>query len=287
VNSHFLVCEYDRELLARMGGKSLVLNLRDVDDISDVYQDSQRYDFHIHCLNIETGKDLTDIAVKEDWDNLPIALHVKSLGKFREFVLRLPVIRKLNIRIYLPTDNPENFTSARILSSLGVDSAVELRSEGIDWEAATDLMTYSLLGMVPHAPIDPFQYIAEKYDPGRNTDFGAVYFDDPRTYLYINNDGKIAASKRELKDGVFLADGIDDLDRIEESDAYRARLGNWMDHFGKPDGCAYCPAWRVCLGKFSKTAKDDPGCRNLFSEIMDVVEQFQSRQNGDRHLWRP
>lgn len=287
MTSHFLVCDHDRDLFSTLGGRSLVVNLKSVDDISDVYQDSQRFDFHIHCLNIKTGRGLSDIFVKEDWDNLPIALHVSALGRFHDFIRRLPVIRKLNIRVYLSSENPENYTSSRILSSLGIDSAIELRPGHVDWDAAADLMTYALLGMVPHAPIDPFQYIAEKYDTGRNTEFGAVYFDDPTTYLYLSRDGKVAASEAELEKGEFIAASIEEIDSIEESDAYTSRNRKWMEHFMKPEGCAYCPAWRVCLGKFSESAKEDPGCVNLFSETMDVVEQFQSRQNGDRHLWRP
>jgi len=118
------------------------------------------------------------------------------MGSFSTVAPRIASLRKLNLRLYLPTHSTENLTALRILTSLGIECAAVITRE-TDWEALADLATHALLGLVKHASLQPFEYVAAHYDPQQRTDFGAVYFDDPRAFLHLDRQGSVQVNNGE------------------------------------------------------------------------------------------
>lgn len=286
MTSHILVCPFNENLLQLIKGRSLVLRANQVEEISSVVQYIKSGQIHIHCLWVHTAVPLASIAFQQDWLDIPLALYVPGPGCLRDLIRQLPLLRQLNIRVYLPTDLEENYTGLRILSSLGIESSLVFKKPGLNWELLSDLMTYALLGLIPHAPIEPFNYIASHYDRHRRTDYSAVYFEDPSRYLHLDEEGYIALSPKDLAVGNFIGH-ITELGDLDQCAAYNKRLEGWRDFFLETDGCAYCQGWRVCLGKFVDVRQSNPGCQQFFTELMDVVEQHQSLRNGNRVIWQP
>ena len=288
MNSHILVCPADANLIKRLQGRTLVVRANDPENIPEVMQYSRIFQIHIHCLWMNTEMPMTSVLFQELWQDIPLAWYASCLGRFRDLAKQLLVLRKLNIRVYLPTTNQENYAAIRILSSLGINAALVLNERGQDWETISDLMTYALLGLVPHAPIEPFHYIASHYDLSQRTDFSSVYFNDPLRYLHLDEQGRVGVSQEALIAGDFVAQDINTLDEPEQCHDYIQQLEDWRSFFLKPEGCAYCQGWRVCLGKYEAFKEKNPGCVDFFVELMDTVEQYRS-QNHDRmkDIWQP
>jgi hypothetical protein len=287
MSSHFLVCPFNENLLSKLHGKSVVIRINGIEKISAAVDTVTKHQAHLHCLLLETQAPVAAIPFQENWRDIPIALYASSLGRFPDFVRQVPTLRQLNLRVYLPLDNEENYASLRILSSLKIESAVHFRGKNIKWELITDLMTYALFGPIPHAPIAPFNYIASHYDRQRRNDYGAVYFEDPYTYLHLDENGHLALSQADLTAGKFIAQDIDEVGDINDSEEFRERVEGWRNFFLKPDGCAYCQGWRVCLGKYSDTMKGNPGCMEFFAELMESLEKYQAIKKREKIIWQP
>lgn len=290
MNAHFFVCPCEDKLLNRLEGKSVVIKIKEYTQIEDAIEYPKKYNFHLHCLWIQSHLPLAHFQVNENWRDIPIALYVPEVGEFAVFMRNLALLRKMNIRVYLPTSPESNFSSIRILSSLGLETAILFDQPNVNWEKLNDLMTYTLLNLTAHAPIAPFNYIASRYKPNQLTNWGAVYFDDASAYLHADPSGKIALSEKDLSAGNFVLDQIDSIDTFIKSKKYADHLDNWRNEFLKEDGCAYCPGWRVCVGRFSNGTISGQGCRSVFTDLMDTIEQYEmvdKSKNKHVDIWQP
>jgi hypothetical protein len=290
LSSHFLVCPFEEKLIQRLRGKSIVPVIKSIEDLPTVVGTVEKAGAHLHCLQICTKAPLSTLPFEEEWRHVPIALYTPSLGRFPEFIRRLPIIRQLNLRVYLSTASDENYTSIRILSSLGIETAVVFQQDKIEWGRLLDLMSYAFFAQAPHAGIAPFHYVTTRYKKNERTDFGAVYFGDPWTYLHLDKQGRVALSAEDLEAGHFLFEDIEKIEKIDENQNYLESLEKWREIFLHGFGCASCPGWRICLGKFSRTAPNGPGCREFFAEMMDRVEKYQEINRQliqQKILWQP
>lgn len=287
MTSRILVVPYRPELLERLPGRCVVVCVDRLEDISRAAADAQRLQVLLHCVKVRLSAPLASIPFQEAWRAVPLALFVPSLGRVRDLAKLLPVVRLLNLRVYLPAGRAESFTAIRILSSLGVETAVDFFDDPPLWELASDLAGYALLGLAPRAPIEPFQLLSTQYRPDGATDFGAVYFDDPSRYLHLDESGRVAVSAAELAAGRFLAEDAALPEKPEDAPGYSTYVNRWRSIFLEPDGCAYCEGWRVCRGRYASQARHDQSCRGFFSELMDLVEQKQALKTGEKVTWRP
>jgi hypothetical protein len=168
-------------------------------------------------------------------------------------------------------------------------STVFFGEKNIDWVALTDLMTYAILGRIPHAPIEPFHYIANHYTQNTKTErieFSAVYLNDPSKYVHLNEEGFVALTKEDLIARRFISDQINEIINLSQHPAYIEYLDKWKHYFIKPTECAFCQGWRVCLGKFSAIGSYS-GCKDFFLELMEVIEQYWSIQKSKMEVWQP
>ena len=65
-------------------------------------------------------------------------------------------------------------------------------------------MTYSIIGQVPHAPIEPFESIKSHFGTAGCFDWGMVYCDDPAKFVHLDEQGHLALSRRELLNQDFV-----------------------------------------------------------------------------------
>ena len=279
-----LICPDDPSLLGRLAGHSLGIRLAPSTDIAaTVAMVGRRND--LFRLLVETAEPLTDIEPVSAWQGLPVDVAVGSVGRFAALTGRLDDIRALGITVCLPVGN-RNLTDARLLSSLGIRTRL-LLDGGIapDWERLSDLMTYALLGLVEHAPIEPFQTIADSCrTDGRTTDWSSVLFDDPQRFLHLDAEGRIALSRRDLLAGAFVGD-LATLDSPALAACRRQRAEAWRQAFLDDHFCARCPGWRLCRGRYAADKSAADGCADFFTEMADVVEQRAALRRERRLSW--
>jgi hypothetical protein len=290
MREHILVCRFDENLFTRIRNKRIVVTTTEFDQIHRICQVVNEYQNNLHCLVIQHKGSIASVPFHENWKGIPIAIYANEMGPFKEVMGRLQLIRDLNLRIFLSSDIEVNYTSLHILASLGIDCGIYFADkEKINWESLNDLMTYSVYGKVNHASIEPFNFLATKYNPGQLTDFGSVFFENPQAYLHIDNNESIALTSEDLKNEKFISTGLDTLERIYENEIFQEAIHSWQQFFLRKEGCAYCQAWRVCMGKFSESFDKNQGCRQFFVDMMDAADHFLSLQhkNKRKEVWQP
>jgi hypothetical protein len=276
MNAHQLVCPFDKELLAQLPGRAVVVysdNITMLPDIEPYLAD--KHQLQEILLTIE--QPLSAILPLPAWGHAHLTLYVSELGLFRDVDPYIKQLRAANLKIFMPAATPENFAGLRILSSLGITSGLLFDGQMPDWERVSDLMHYAVYGKYPHAPIEPFYFVTRHYQPTAQLDFGAVYFDDPTKYLHVSKEGYIASNRRNLMGNYFMSEDLADLENIVENSRYQEALQEWRRFFLQNDGCAYCGAWRVCMGRFADHAADGT-CEKLFSDLMEAAEFVRSQQ---------
>jgi hypothetical protein len=174
-----------------------------------------------------------------------------------------------------------------MLASLGIPVCLVFEAAP-DWDALADLLTYALIGLVPHAPIDPFQTIADRYrQTARSADWGRVFFDDPSRYLHLDAAGRIALSPRDLKAGNFVASDLSKLDSPEVKHAIEERTEAWRNLFAEDRFCARCEAWRICRARVLDGKAAPDGCDVFFHEMMEVIERRRGKPEATGATWQP
>ncbi len=284
MTEHILVCPFDENLIRRINRTALVVRTEDSKRIPDIERVANEHN-KLHCAWVaENDKLLATLPVAEEWKNIPVHIFLAGLGSFRDVVDKVPLLRQLSARIFLQAENKENVTGLMILSSLGIDCGIFWDDRDIDWDSFNDIMHYSIYTRAKHASIEPFHFVASNYNPKKTTDFGSVYFDNPRRYLHIDGEENIALTRRDLLNKRFVAQGLDSLDSIHENPAYINYINRWQEFFLNTGPCASCPSWRICLGKFSSTHERNPGCRELFTELLDASDFYRESKGKEKEL---
>jgi hypothetical protein len=284
MSNHILVCPFNEDSLKKMKGKALVIRTDDfnlIPHIDRVVNDHNK----LHCiLVIDKKKFLSAVPFREDWKDIPLTFYLGGMGSFKTFLTQLPMLRQSSLRVFFSTDKNRNLQDLTIMSSLGVDCGVWFgdNNNSTDWDALNDLMYYSIYTRTAHGDIEPFYYAVSHYDPQNITDFSSVYFDNPLRYLHMDENENVALTRADLENGNFISRGMDSLDKIEETPGYIKLRNRWEEFFLQTKGCAYCPAWRICLGKFAPYNEESSGCRPFFSDLMDAADHFRSVKQPKR-----
>jgi hypothetical protein len=287
---HFIVVPDNDNLLQTLSGNSLVVKTEKISAIDSIIEKSKLFDFHIHAIWVKSRTSLSNITFNEHWKDTPIALHVNNIGIFHHFLMQMPLMRMLNLRIYMPLDEKQQFTDIRILSSLGLETAAIIPDENPDWESLNDLMVYALLNIRTHGNIAPFNYLAEKFDVHARNDYSSVYFDQPQQYLHVDEQGHIALTNTALIGGNFVSEQLSDLVNIEEHEDYKKYLHAWTEYFIQTTECSNCEGWRVCLGKFSKNLTINKGCKSFFTDFLNTLEKnrlIKEKKKNLKLVWQP
>ncbi len=276
-----LVVPFKEALIGRLSERVMAVR---VDDPSDVARAAQRVassNNRLTSIILDSRTPLDEIHFEESWAGTRLAVFTAEMGHFRALVGKLELIRKIDPVIYLPTDNPENLSALRILSSVGVRSAALFTDrDPVDWEGLADLMTYSLVGSVVHASIEPFSTMSARYRQAAWLEWGSAFFDNPRDFFHLDSDGRIALTRRELLEGTFVEEDLNRLDDIVTLPVYRERIDLRKRYFLEYHPCSLCPGWRICLGKFSRNEEHAGGCAAFFTETIDLLDQHDQHQRG-------
>ncbi len=283
------VCPYDRRLFRVLNGHAVAARVGDAAEIKDAAAAVRESGNVLFCVIVQSDRPLSEIELRDDHRDIPIALMAPAMGSFRSVAKRIDLLRRLNLRVYLPCNAADNLSALRILASLGIHGCVTFVTGPKDWDALADLMTYAVLGRAPHASREPFSYIAANYDRHASVDWRLIEFDDARRFLHLDQSGRIALSADELRRGVFAAQSVGDVSTPALIKAIDDRANIWREYFVDNHPCAACAGWRACLGRFAAERAGAPGCVSLFTELIEAGGVFKA-STGNRHavqIWQP
>lgn len=277
-----LVCPYNQGLLDQIKGHDIAIKVNHPSDISPAAAYVRSSGNSLINVIVEIEKPLNTIYFQEDWEGIPMALFAPEMGNFRDIFKQIHKIRDLKVHVYFPVENDENLASSHILASLGITCCLTFGEKKPNWDALSDLMTYAVLGSIPHAPIEPFHHIAYHYNPGNYVDWGSVYFDDPKEFLHMDSRGRVALSHHELLNGSFIAEDISILKDPFANTGYMEGINAWRQCFLSDHPCITCEGWKICLGKFTVNDKPIEGCSTFITEMLAVIEQYWAEREQGR-----
>jgi len=281
-----LVCPYHKPLIDKLRQRAIVIRTNDCNLIRPILHTVNKSN-KLHAIKIETDTPASKIPFDDDWKRIPIALYTSRLGSFKAFVHKLALLRQLNIKIFLSSGEEENYLNLCILSSLRIACGVYFSEPPVNWERMNDLMHYAVYSRTIHAPIEPFYYVVSNFEGEKQVDYASVYFDNPLRYIHINEKEQIAATSKDLEACSYLAEGVSSIDSLETSTQYRKYINNWQDFFIERRACSFCPAWRICMGKFREEAEQNEGCRVFFRDLMDAADYYRLQFSQDgKKVWQ-
>ena len=282
---HILVCPFDKQLLAKFKHRTIVINTNDFNSIRNINDEVNKSN-KLYAIKIQTGKSFSSIPFRKDWGNIPLAVYSPEFGSYKEFLHQLNLIRKLNIRIFLSSHSDFNFTGLRILSSLNIGCGIYFNGEPYKWDLMNDLMHYAIYSMIKHASLEPFNWLASNYEQTGYTDYNIVYFNHPSKYLHVNEKEQIALTEKDMLNKNYIDEGIDSLDNICENKKYTDFLNYRYEIMLQMNECAFCPAFRICLGKFSELPDKSKSCKTFFSDFLDAADYSFSKRNNENQVWQ-
>ena len=286
MSGHTLVVE-GTNLVPSFKGATFVVCTDELSRIPDIWR-IVREGNTLAALKLVTPVPLSRLHLEDDWCDIPLAVYLPALGKFKDCAERLDRLKAFNLRLFFPAQNKESYIACRILSSFGIATGLTFDSGEPDWEALADLATYALYGKAPHTPIEPFHTLVNHYDPAQRTSWDTVYFDDPERYLHLSEDGQVALCRAKLLARDFITERLGDLPTIRDSAAYQEERESWRTFFLEEEGCAWCEFWRICLGKFNGICADRTcGCQPFFRELLDAADERRALKKKEKTLWQP
>jgi len=287
VNDPIFVVPWRRDLLNQLSGKAVVVVANGLDEMQTAIQVLDGMNVVLRCLVVRSKASLASISLKPEFANYPLAIYPSRLGRFQDLIRVLPILRKMNVRVYFCAEDKKNCEAIRILASLGIETVTTFESATVQWDLLKDLATYALLGIVPHAAIEPFHYIASRFNPKEPLEWDSVYFDDPSTYLNVDEQGRVALTRTDLIEGRFLALSPAEVTIESRSQALKEHYDSRSKFFLDRSPCAYCQGWRVCLGRFHAHKKKEQSCSEFFVELMDVIDCYNKGRGKQKDsVWQ-
>jgi len=275
-----LVLPFNEALIERLSDRVLAVKVDDAADVVAAAEHVRSSANRLSMIILFSAVALDSVPFDESWKGIKLAVFVPKMGDFRELFRRLSLIRDIKPMIYLDTDDPENLTAIRILSSVNLRCAAVFGESGpVDWEGLADLATYALAGSVSHGPIEPFSTIAGRYRQDGWIEWGSVFFDDPKDFFHLDTDGRIALSRRELLAGDFIEPDVGRLDDVVKSAEYRDRIDIRRRLFLTYHPCSRCPGWKICMGRFSLNGTDRTECAAFAAEITALLDDLGARRD--------
>ena len=116
-----VIFNYDDYMSSALPGEKIVVRFTEDENIADKCENIfNRNGLFAIWLCLE-NKNLSEIDIQDSWPNVPIVLYCKGIGDKNEVLDKMPIIRNLALKCYMPA-NDENYIGIKILSSLGVDT---------------------------------------------------------------------------------------------------------------------------------------------------------------------
>lgn len=273
--NRIVIYDYSPELTSKLKGIEVIPRVHSLVDVTIAWEDARQSN-KVFCVWLDAPyMSLSDMDFASIQDGVSLVVYAYNLGDTFNVISQIDAIRRLNIRVFLSSTNEENFGSLKLLSSLGVDCGLQLDAKSIDDDVFLDLASYSLLGQVPHASIEPFDYIWRNIRQERGLDFNTTNFYNPQKYIYINENLDYSFSNEGLKEEVFIGNlEIDKVVAFEQE--VLVKQNDYYRHFIELDQCSKCSSFKICNRK----------CQSLFrncNDVMAILYEYAEIRDKNEH----
>lgn len=285
MNSIKVICPFEPTLIKRLKSVEIAVRVNSPDLIPAASETVAESGNRLMAVILDSEKTLGEIQLNEDWGTIPIALMTPSMGRFSGIAESARILRGLNLRVFLPY-GAENMTGVRILASIGIPCCIVPEVTEPDWDAFADLMTYAVLERVPHAAIEPFDFIKRHYKENSYIEWGRSYFEDSAHFLHLDSEGRAAFSRKALLDGNFIGDVSDLAAALNKATEWKTL--NRRKLFLENHPCSRCLSFKMCLGRAWRGEANQSGCSAFFSEAMEVLELYHAQTSTvqERTVWQ-
>lgn len=279
-NNHMFVLDGNWSFKDRLKGHALVIYAQELCDIPRIIQEVQTPTI-IHAIVYENlFCSLASIDIDSSWGNTPIILRIGRIGQYRDIANKLEQLKSLNVMIVLPADSSQSYRDVQILSSLGIHSGIDFTNGCHTWESFKDLLAYAFYGRMHHADIEPFTSMSTHYCGMNYVSPDIMSFYNPERYIHIDNNGNVAFSREQLKNGDFFDSGWDILPNISSHPAIKEESHKWQQLFIENHTCTYCPAFRVCKAFFMGQSENG-SCQDGMMDLLEAIE-FKKVEQSNR-----
>lgn len=254
-----LVIKYDECLLKSLKDQHIIVFIDSLEQLEYKYSEAKR-DNHVvlMCANLPYTS-LSQIEFSNNWDKIPLHIYSYNIGNYDLFFSKINTIRSLDVRLFVSNETESACTDLKIMASLGIDCGLQMKPGVImDDDSFLDLASYYYMSPVPHATMEPFNYILRHLTEEASNGFNSVYFDNPVYFAHIAS--------------------VEDYEKQEEEENnfFKFRLKDYYQHFLDLDECAKCPAFKICDRNMSDKLKD---CKTTMNEIYEYAEMQENLNN--------
>ncbi len=209
--------------------------------------------------------------IEEKEHTHPLYIYVNGIGDFRFIIDLLPVLRG-EFTFFFPPDKKESYRNVKILSSMGIDCGIELTGPSVLWDEVRLLIDTVARSIMVNGAVQPFSFIKKSYNPREYLDFNIPFLNSPLFYLYADDDMNIYLTKEDMASQRPAGKGAEFVARYQESEIYKREKHRWKEFFLTLNTCSTCPAFRICLGKFSVNKNNIPLCKDCFSHFLSEID---------------
>ena len=97
--------------------------------------------------------------------------------------------------------------------------------------------------------------------------------------MNMNKNEDIAMCKEDIDNSKFISKGFANISEITTHQHYIEYFNKLQNVFINREICAYCKAWRICLGKFKKECETNSKPKDFFIEVFDAIMLNKNSQN--------
>lgn len=219
-------------------GRPIIVKIGTLDIVEKGYSRYSR-DNEVLAMFIDMPfTSISNIDYKKEWENIPLVLKAYNIGDYNILLDKINTIKSLDIRFYFSNSSPSICTDLKFLASLGIDCGMFMEDDiKMDDDKFLDLASYYYMSPVPHATIEPFDYILKHLNDESTDNFDNVY---------VN----VESSTR----------GDDEFD---------SKYNDFYIHFMDLNACSVCPAFKICNKKMQNKLNN---CKEVMSEIYEYAE---------------
>jgi hypothetical protein len=211
----------------------------------------------------------------------PIMLDAREPGAFAPLIRAAAALASHGTKVMLPLRDRRDLQAIKLLTSLQVHVVIDLTRSDVDWVLAEEAMVDSLLALVPRAPLDPFMMLSTIHaDLGSRFTLGSIYFDDGKDYVYVDERGRLYATRRDLQTSTVLDIELSEIEEGRECLGC-AEARQHREHMTRLSACAFCPGYRLCRG-YLGPAPANGACQHLFENLLETSRARSVALTGAR-----
>jgi len=278
-NMPLLVIPFNIKLLQKTKNKQVVLRINDISELEKILDINESTRIRkINEIIFETDLSISELNFKKHHSGLSISIYSSKAGNYLALRKKTDILKSLNVKVFLSSAQKENYKDVRLLSSLGIKTGIYFDKK-VYWDELIDTLSYYVYTQTNHNIIEPFHYIINNFDKTKCIDFNQIYMNKPLDFIYVNSNEDVALCKEDIDNSAFIFNGIGNITKTKINQYKKLNNEELQRVFIQREICAYCHAWKICLGKFKDECQISTKPKEFFIEVFDAIKYQQNSQN--------